>query len=208
MALTTYSELQTAMADWLNRSDMTTVIPDLISLFEAEVERKLRVRQMLIRAVTDPEADEPRENLPGDYLELKTIQFNSNPICVPEYRTPAWLRAWRRSHSDDGGTPQFYSIEGSELLFDVTPSDVELEILYYQKIPRLSGSQTTNWLLDEAPDLYLFGSLKYAAPYLKDDERIAMWDAVFSRNLNDLKDQDSASEINGPPIVRRPRGSY
>lgn len=201
MALSTYTELQASIADWLLRSDLTAVIPDLIALAEEDHNRKLRVREMLVRAVTTPAADEPYENLPGDFLELKAIQFNASPLVVPKYRTPAWLRAYRRSSANDGGTPCFYTIEGPQLLFDVTPSDVELEILYYQKIPALSGGNPTNWLLTAAPSVYLYGALTQSAPYLKDDERIATWDALYQRALAALQTQDQASEVNGPPIA-------
>ena len=150
-------------------------------------------------------ADEPYENLPGDFLELKAIQFNSNPLVVPKYRTPAWLRAYRRSSSNESGTPIFYSIEGAQFLFDRTPSGVELEILYYQKIPALSDSNPTNWLLTNHPSVYLYGSLLQSAPYLKDDERVAIWDTLYQRGLQRMREADQASEVNGPPIVVTPR---
>jgi hypothetical protein len=208
MALTNYTTLQASIADWLMRSDMTAVIPDMIRLAEAEIERKLRVRQMLVRAVTIPAADEPYENLPGDFLELKAIQFNSNPITVPKYRTPAWLRAYRRSSQNETGTPVFYTIEGTQFLFDRTPSDVELEILYYQQIPPLATADGgVNWLLTDYPDIYLFGALTYAAPYVKEDERIATWDALFQRAIRDLESADKRAEINGAPIVVTARKS-
>jgi hypothetical protein len=200
MGLSTYSELKASVADWLLRSDLTAVIPDLIRLAEEDFGRELRTREMLVRAVTTPAADEPYENLPGDFLELKAIQFNSNPITVPDYRTPAWLRAYRRHSQNDGGTPCFYTIEGPQFLFDVTPSDVELEILYYQTIPALSDSNTTNWLLTAHPSLYLYGSLVQSAPYLKDDERVAIWDTLYQRAKAAVQKQDQAGEVNGPPI--------
>lgn len=205
MALDDYDALKASMADWLMRSDLTAAIPDFIALAEEDHNTTLRVREMLVRAVTVPAADEPYENLPGDFLELKAIQFNSDPLTVPKYRTPAWLRAYRRSSSNEGGTPLFYSIEGSQFLFDRTPSDVELEILYYQKIPALSDSNTTNWLLTNHPSVYLYGALLQSAPYLKDDERVAIWDTLYQRGLQKLQAADQAAEINGPPIVVTPR---
>ena len=201
MALSTYTELQAAMADWLMRTDLTAAIPDFIALAEEEHNTSLRVREMLVRAVTSPAADEPYENLPGDFLELKAIQFNSDPIHVPQYRTPAWLRAYRKHTASTSGTPSFYSIEGSQLLFEKTPADVELEILYYQKIPALSVSNTTNWLLTSHPSVYLYGALLQSAPYLKDDDRVAIWDTLYQRGLAKLQSADQAAEVNGPPIA-------
>lgn len=208
MALGTYAELQASLASWLNRDDLDAFLPDWIALTEADIERDLRVRAMLVRALTVPAADEPRENLPGDFLQLKAIQFNSNPVHVPEYCTPAFMRVRRGATGSQTGTPSFYTIEAGELLFDVTPADVELEILYYQKIPRLSDTITTNWLLTAYPDIYLYGALVHSAPFLKDDERIATWDTMFQRAKAALKQQDSRGEANAAPVaIRSRRGS-
>lgn len=204
MSMTTYTELQASIGNWLNREDLTAFIPDFIALFEDNFGREARVREMLVRAVTVPAADEPRENLPADFLELKAIQFNSNPVTVPDYVTPAWLRNYRR-HAVTTGTPRYYTIEGSEFLFDVTPSDVELEILYYQKLPALSGSVDTNWLLSAHRDIYLYGSLVHSAPFLKDDERIATWDTLYQRALAALKKQDNRGQVNSAPVTIRTR---
>lgn len=208
MALDTYTALKTSVADWLMRSDLTAVIPDLIALAEEDHNIHLRTREMLVRAVTDPEADEPYENLPGDFLELKAIQFNSDPVVVPKYVTPAWMRAYRRNSATESGTPRFYTIEGPQLLFERVPADVELEILYYQKIPALSDGNPTNWLLTAHPSVYLYGTLVQSAPYLKDDERLATWDALYQRALRAIQTVDAAAEINGPPLAVRARKAF
>lgn len=208
MALDTYTNLKASIGDWLMRSDLTAVIPDLIALAEEEHNLKLRTREMLVRAVTIPAADEPYENLPGDFRELKAIQFNSDPVVVPKYVTPAWIRAYRRNSATESGIPRFYTIEGSQLLFERTPADVELEILYYQTIPALSDGNPTNWLLTAHPSVYLYGALTQSAPYLKDDERIATWDALYQRALAAIQTADQASEVNGPPIVVRARKAF
>lgn len=205
MALGTYDDLKTSIADWLMRSDLDGVIPDLIALAEEDHNRVLRTREMLVRAVTIPAADEPYENLPADYLELKAIQFNADPVVVPKFVTPAFIRAYRRGTGTLSGTPVFYTIEGSQFLFERTPADVELEILYYQRIPALSDGNQTNWLLTAAPSVYLYGALTQSAPYLKDDERIATWDALYQRALAALLRQDKGAETNASPLTVRAR---
>lgn len=207
MALSTYTELQASIENWLNRDDLAAFIPDFIALFEDNFGREARVREMLVRAVTVPAADEPRENLPADLLELKAIQFNASSTRVPQFVTPAWLRNYRRHSATGSGVPNFYTIEGGEFLFDVTPSDVELEILYYQKIPRLSGTQPSNWLLAAHPDIYLYGALVHSAPFLKDDERIATWDTLYQRGVRALKKQDNRGQANAAPVAIRSRRS-
>lgn len=204
MALSTYTELVDSVSAWLNRDDMDAYIPDFVTAMEAGLNRDLRVRQMIVRAVTTPPADEPREELPVGYLELKALQFNSNPITVPEYVTPAWMRAYRRQSSTSSGAPTKYTIEGSQFLFDTTPAGLMLEIMYYQRIPSLEAAGT-NWLLSAHPDIYLYGTLIHSAPFLKDDERVAVWDTLYSRAIESLKMQDKRSEVNAAPVAMRAR---
>jgi hypothetical protein len=61
-----------------------------------------------------------------------------------------------------------------------------MELIYYQDIPKLSASQTTNWLLGDAPDAYLYGSLMQAAPYLGEDERVAIWSSLYAKAVADI----------------------
>lgn len=201
----TYNGLLDSMASWLNRDDLTPYLPDFVALFEAEFERDVRVREMLVRAVTVPPADEPRENLPGDFLELKSLQFNSNPPVVPEQATSAWIRAYRRQSGAEQGVPTFYTIEGNQFLFNRTPVGTELEIVYYATLPRLGPSQDTNWLLSGHPDIYLYGSLKHSAPFLKDDERIALWGALTDSAIQALLRRDVRGQFNAAPVRIRSR---
>jgi hypothetical protein len=73
MALTTYTELKTSIGDWLNRSDLTNAIPDFISLAEAQVERTLRTRQMIVRA--NASFDAQYGAVPADFLETKSLKL-------------------------------------------------------------------------------------------------------------------------------------
>ncbi len=80
MALTTYTELKASVADWLNRTDLTNVIPDFISLAEAQIERTLRTRQMIVRATAS--IDTEYSAVPADFLETKSIKLNTNPVTA------------------------------------------------------------------------------------------------------------------------------
>jgi hypothetical protein len=76
MALSTYAELKTSIGDWLNRSDLTSVIPDFISLAEAQVERTLRTRQMIVRA--NASFDAQYGAVPADFLETKSLKAHKH----------------------------------------------------------------------------------------------------------------------------------
>ncbi len=207
MAITTYAQLKASIEAWLNRDDLDQYVGDFIALFEATFERTARVREMLVRAVTVPAADEPRENLPGDFLELKAIQFNASPVVVPEFASAAWIRNYRRYTGAESGVPRYFTIEGGQLLFERTPNATELEILYYQKLPRLSDEQTSNWLLAAHPDIYLYGALVHSAPFLKDDERIALWAGLLEKAMTELRSADGRAQANSAPVRARTKRS-
>jgi hypothetical protein len=77
--------------------------------------------------------------------------------------------------------------------------------MYYAQIPSLSVSNTTNWLLTEAPDVYLYATLIQSAPYLKEDERIGTWAGIYQRLLADLKVSDERARIGSSKLVARIR---
>ena len=197
MALSNYTELQASVADFLNRSDLTDVIPDFIRMTEAELNRVLRTREMSVR--TRAPVSEQYVKLPDDYLGMRNIELVTSPVTVLEYRNLENLDAHRAS--DATGKPIFYSIMQNNIEFAPVPdSEYTLEIVYYQKLPQLGTEVTeftTNWLLDSHPDIYLYGSLMQSAPYLQADERIGVWAGKFQQVLEQLKTSDEKARFSG-----------
>jgi hypothetical protein len=196
MALTTYSELKTSIGDWLNRADLTNVIPDFISLAEAQIERTLRTRQMIVRANASFSAEYGA--VPADFLETKSLKLtNTNPITPLQFQTVDVMDniASQRVAS---GRPQYFSIVGGQIrLLPVPDSTYTTELIYYAKLSKLSSTTTTNWLLTQAPDVYLYGALLQAAPYLQDDARIQVWVSLYERGLQDLQVADDRGATSG-----------
>ena len=185
MAIDTYSELKSAIADWLNRDDLTSVIPNFIELAEAELTRNLRHRKMIVRA--DATIDSEYTQTPDDWFQTQTLILETDPITTLEYLTPDALNEKRKSSSANG-KPLFYTMIGTEIqVYPVPSGDYTAELVYYAKIPALSDSQTTNWLLDFAPDIYLYGSLMQSAPYLQDDQRLSVWNALYAQKILDIE---------------------
>tara|TARA_B100000902_G_scaffold253356_1_gene239862 strand:- start:1628 stop:2245 length:618 start_codon:yes stop_codon:yes gene_type:complete len=185
MAIDTYSELKSAIADWLNRSDLTSVIPNFIELAEAELTRNLRHRKMIVRA--DATIDSEYTQTPDDWFQTQTLILETDPITTLSYLTPDALNEKRKSSSANG-KPLFYTMIGTEIqVYPVPSGDYTAELVYYAKIPALSDSQTTNWLLDFAPDIYLYGSLMQSAPYLQDDQRLSVWNALYAQKILDIE---------------------
>lgn len=206
MAITTYSELQTAVADWLNRSDLTAVIPSFIALAESHFnqEERLRNQKSIVRATAT--FNQEYEALPGDYLEMLNL---TNQTTVPFQKVQFLsLNQWD-DYKRDFTTlqvPKYYTIVGNQLqLLPVPGSAITAEMVYYAKIQALSDTNPTNWLLTNHPEVYLYGTLLQAAPYLKDDDRITTWNAMLEKTLDNIHQADDRALYAGSVIKTRAR---
>ena len=204
MALSTYTELKASVADWLNRTDLTSVIPDFIALAEAQIERTLRTRQMIVRATAS--IDTEYSAVPADFLETKSIKLNTNPVTALTFESVDALDNLKSTTYISSGKPQYFSIVGGQIrVLPVPDSTYTAELIYYAKLSKLSSSVASNWLLTQAPDVYLYGSLLQAAPYLKDDARIPVWSSIYTRGLEELQVADDRGATSGGAIMMRAR---
>lgn len=203
MAITTYSQLKSAVANWLNRSDLDSVIPDFIALAEAQFNRTVRHRKMVTRLQSTLSG--PYTNFPADWLQTIRFQLNTNPVTPLLFVTPEQALEESMVYSA-GQQPLFYTVVGEQ--FQVVPApntSYATELLYYAKLPALSDSNTTNWLLTESPDLYLYGALIQSAPYLKEDERINTWAGIYQKLLDDMMLADEHARIGSSKLKTRIR---
>jgi len=201
MALDTFAGLKATIADYLNRDDLTAVIPSFITLAEAKLNRKVRTRQMIKRS--DANIATAFFSYPSDWLQAKEFQLNTNPIVRLKFVTEAYGDELKANRYISVGKPAYYTITGSQLEFIPSPDTTyEAELTYYAKIPALSDANTSNWLLLYAPDLYLYGALLEAAPYLKDDERLAIWGQLYTNSLGDIEVADQRASVSSTPVAR------
>ena len=204
MALGTYTELKSSIADFLNRSDLSAVIPDFITMCEADMNRTLRVREMSVR--TRAPIDSQYVKLPGSFLGMRNIDLLTDPVTPLSYINLQNLDIHRSNKST--GKPLYYSIMQNNIEFAPVPdAEYTLEIIYYQKIPALSLNPT-NWLLDDHPDAYLYGSLMHSAPYLQSDDRVGLWAGKYNQILQQIKVSDESAKFSGstPSISFTPFG--
>ena len=207
MAITTYAELQTATANWLDRTDLTARIPEFIELSEANFNRVIRQPDMVTK--NDSFSITGRYNtLPSDTLEIVRIVLDLTPVIVLEYLTPEEISERRVSMSATGKPYYFTVIGGSSNQLEVVPSPDSTytsSIVYYTRIAALSDSATSNWLLAAHPDIYLFGTLVEAEPYLKNDERMPMWTNRLDKALMALRLQGERELHTGSSLRMRAR---
>lgn len=201
MAITTYSELKAALAEWLNRDDLTTAIPTFISLAEAQFNRTIRHRKMVVRS--EATLDTSYFAVPADWLENIRFQLNTNPVVPLLYVTPEQALEETQTYSA-ARQPMFFTMIGQQ--FQVVPEpdgEYDSELLYYGKIAALSDAAPTNWMLTENPDLYLYGALVQSAPYLKEDERITLWAGLYQQLFSDMVLSDERARIGSSKLKSR-----
>lgn len=195
MAITTYAELKSAIADFLNRDDLTSVIPTFIAAAESQMQREVRHYKMMQRSTAGIE--NRYTQLPGNWLE--TIRFHvtgDKSYRIESTSMDDMLQL--RERGSVSGRPTHYAHIGQTLEVYPTPdTSYTSELLYYEKIPALSDSVTTNWLLQDAPDMYLYGSLLHSAPYLQDDARLALWANLYAGAVQSVNDQSEKARYSG-----------
>lgn len=207
MALTNYTELKSSISDFLNRDDLTSVIPTFISLAEAQFNRDIRHWEMENRVSGQQSVGDQYMQLPADWIETIRFHLTSEGTNALELASLAAISDKRSNTEDEAGRPRFYShVRGEFELFPTPDSDYDFELLYYQKIPALSDNNTTNWLLDYSPDVYLYGSLLHSAPYLQEDARIAVWAQMYSAAVTQLNAQSERVKNSGSGIRLNIRG--
>ena len=185
MSITSYSELKTAIADFLNRDDLTSAVPTFITLAESSIQRRIRHwRQEKRSTIT---LDAQYEALPADFLEAIRFYVTSNGTNPLEPISQADMLDRKQLARDTSGRPRFYAMTAGQFeLYPVPDGSYDAEIYYYSRIPALSDVAPTNWLLEYFPDVLLYGALVHSAPYLKDDARIQIWSALYQEAVDSI----------------------
>jgi hypothetical protein len=198
MALDSYTALQAAVASWLARSNLTAQIPDFVALAEAKLNRTLRVRQMEQRSTAT--ATEYMA-LPANFLEMRDIQLNQTPKVALELVSPDEID---RNYSSISGQPAVYAIVANQIQLGPSPDGAyTVEIDYWESLPPLA-SNSTNWLLAAAPDVYLYGTCLEAAAFMADDPRVPGWQQAFSACVEQLQSADKRARWSGSRLRVRP----
>lgn len=167
MALDTYAHVLTAVADWLNKAGLANVetkAAEFITLAEAQMNRELDTREMTGTMTFTISGEESA--LPCDFAGVRSFRINGSPSEPLTYAKPEEL--------DDAfstGKPTRYTIT-DVITFDPVPdAEYEARMRYRKRLPALSSTCATNWLLRKHPDAYLYGALSQALIYFRDDER-------------------------------------
>lgn len=185
MAITTYSNLKSAITNHLDRDDLDSHVDDFIDIAEARHKREIRCRDMVTRApmlVANRYVD-----LPAGYLEAMSLRLLTDPVTVLDYLN---LYEMSRRRLESAGKPVWFTVH-SQLEFDRSPDQAySAEIVYYKEFTALSLSNISNALLTRAPDIYLYSALAASAPFLMNDERVALWETLYKNAKDALNAMD------------------
>jgi hypothetical protein len=199
--ITDYASLQTAVLSWLHReddADVAALVPNFIQLGESRIYREMRVRQM--ETSLSGTTSSGVLAVPSGYVEMKFAYINGSPMQKLTRKDAEWIYLNYPTRSADG-TPKFFAREAGNFIFGPYPdSDYTVKGIYYKKLDALSDSNTSNWLTTEAQDLILFASLCEAAPWMQNDERIAVWEKKYAMRRDQFKLNDEQEEFSGSPL--------
>lgn len=206
MSLSTYSGLQTAILNWLRRSNDTVLsaqVPDFITLFEEMANKDLRVSNM--ETSTTLSITSKNVSLPADYQFARALILTTASGTKKLFTPKTITQLYQEYPYSVTGEPAGFAPFGTNIRIAPDPdATYTAELIYGQTIPALSSTNTTNWLLTNYPSLYLYGSLMQAAPYLRNDDRVATWASLYQQGRDLLITNDEFGRYSGGTLVASP----
>lgn len=196
MSITSYATLQTEVASWMHRDDLTIVIPEMIALAEERIMRELRAPELetsFSGAISSGQLD-----VPTGFLSWKAIYIDSSPITYLTIKPLDWLWTNYPTRSSDS-TPKFIARNGTKFDFGPYPdSGYTVKGTYYKKLTSVSSSW--NAAATAYPYLYLFATLHECALYNRDALMADRWDAKYREQLESANGQAIDGNLDGAPL--------
>lgn len=189
----TYSGVLASLKNWLNRSDLDALLADFVVLAEEEMNRTLRVRQMET-ALTPTDIASGSITVPAGTAAIKTLWLSGREREPLGAQTLEFVK-----ENDYGGQATHYAWVGDQLYMNGTGT---VNGILYQQIPTLSETNTSNWVLSFAPSCYLFGAMREAFDYVRDDAERDRWAARFLQVMDKINGADSRDRHAGQLQMR------
>jgi hypothetical protein len=189
--LANYTDLLAAIASFSKRGDTGPLAPIWIALVETTLNRELTSYQevkllpMAISAEMTP--------LPADLSQTRSLRLLDSPYTDIGLLTEEQMN--KRRQYQISGSPDVAAIIGGQLCINPVPAQTwNVELAYYANIPPLTAANPTNWVMTQAPDLYLWGCLTQAANYYEDDDQLQKFSALFKDALTGTAQQSMKIE--------------
>ncbi len=212
LSLATYTDLLATAGEFLARADLVDALPVLAQLGEQRIHYgaganspfpsdpvRCRAMEQLDTAVT---LNAQTLALPANYLKTRRFTLATNPIRTLSYLPPDSF--WQTAGAGQVGTPTMFTIEAQQFVFGPSPAaPITASHLYWRKLDPLATAGT-NWLLQNAPGVYLYATLLEAAPYIQEDERLRLWHGLYLGAANGVNEVEGAARATGGVLIVRP----
>lgn len=205
MALvTSYATLQTHVALTLNRSDLTAVVPNFIQQFEASARRGINIGGVVVPvrkliAIAPFSVGQDNLSMPADLGEIDSWYHDGDTYYGPIVNAGSWNEIGRlKGRFGATGVPEFFALVNRSARFAPVPdATYTTKLSYWANVVSLSADITSNWLLVDHPDIYIYGALLESAPYLKDDIRVGMWEKMLADRVLALDQMNQNLTLGG-----------
>lgn len=200
-AITNYTTLKTAIADYLARSDLTSYLDNFIQNWEERFYRDAQNWASWMEAALSVTITANVAAVPADYLGLKVCYVGSTSGPLERVSLTQLYARYPRG-GGSSGIPKFIARDASNFRFGPEAVSGTLEGTYYAKPTVLrSDVDGVNWIMTNAPDLALYGALLEAEPFIKNDSRMQTWAQMYSSALDAYRAQFKEEEYNNPFVV-------
>lgn len=194
MSIGNYTQLQTAVTNWLDNAEISAYVPDFIALGEADLWNDVRTREM--ESVTTITLSGSTQALPTNCIEIRRVdKWENSAYTNMQYVSEDTLTQKYKA----SGNPEYFTIIGSTIYFESDGSGMVVRISYYNKMDPLATT-STNSLLTNRPNLYLYSALKHSAPFMQEDNRIAVWAQMYASHVDSANMADM-NRYSGPIII-------
>ena len=204
-----YTEIKELALNYADRQDLEVInnIDNFMRVVEARESKHIQVQKQSMRTRLLTSADQEYYGLPGDFNGLRDIEIaniDGTSRSTLAYLNPEQMNLATNTDqtiSIEGENAQgYYTIIANQVQIYPPVSDKLLEIVYYQKIPSLTSTETNNWLSDDNPDSYVFGILVEISSFVKDELAYKLWDTRFRQSLEEISKNDKDSRWSGTPL--------
>ena len=197
MAIDSYANLKQAVERWSHRTDISDVIDNFIELAENMIDKRLQLRSNEQRDTATASTSDRFLALPSKFLEMRRLSLINGSVTKDiEYRAPEALKI-----ADTSGEPKYFTVT-SQLEFDRTPASAyTLEMSYYTRLTPLTSSNTSNDVLTDYPDLYLYGCLHNLNNWAQDGEQSNHYLQLFDRAISLANKQENRGRYGPAPAI-------
>lgn len=201
--VTSYTTLLTAVTDWLARSDLTTFVPNFVQMWEEDFLREPKNFGRWMEASADPVIASSVVTVPSAYLGLKYAYVSGSPSSRLDRASINQLYG-RYPRGSDTGLPAWIAREAGNFVFGPAPdSTYTIHLLYWAKptlLRSFAANAAAHWIIVNAPDLAIYGSLIAAEPFLQNDKRLGLWQTMYDRALVSYRRLQRDEDVSGSPI--------